>query len=212
MQTDFTNEAQLRAARQLALHLRQKPEDAQRPSDELAEQFGLPAAFVSNVLSGVQGSVRRSDPWLPRIDLSFIVRAYRRVDGWFERLIRNPVLFVLLSSALVIVASFFAGPDAQLSFVSNNLKVNAEGLLMVLAFLLVFGLHIVTFFKKKMVRYALLSSLGLWIGLSILTMTAVWLGGKDNRELQPILSGVLLLISFLMLLVCSIYAAIGGGA
>src|SRR5690349_19274593 len=98
MLPDVNNEAQLRAARQLALHLRQNPEDAARPPEELAEQFGLPATFVLNVLSGVQGHVRKADPWLPRIDLSFIVRAYQWFDRIFERLIKNPVLFVLGSS------------------------------------------------------------------------------------------------------------------
>lgn len=213
MQNDTNQrEAQLRAARQLALHLRQSPEDAQRPSDELAQQFGLPAAFVADVLSGVQGHARRPEPWFPKIDLSFIVRGYHSVDRFFERLIRNPVLFVLISSALVILAAFFAGPSADLGFARGSFNVNLEGVIIVFGFAVVAALHMITFFKKRMVRYAMLSGLGLWMGASFFSMISLWLGLKDEPQAQSTTVGLLLLVAFFMLVVCSFYAAIGSGA
>lgn len=213
MQNDTNQrDAQLRAARQLALHLRQNPGDAQRPSEELAEQFGLPAAFVANVLSGVQGSARRPESWLPKIDLSFIVRAYHSVDEFFDRLIKNPVLFVLISSAIAIVASFLAGPSAELGFRGGRLNVNIEGLIIVFGFLLVAALHMITFYKKRMIRYALLSGLGLWIGASFFSMISLWMGLKDEPQAQSATLGLLLLLAFFMFVVCSFYAAIGSGA
>lgn len=213
MQNDTSQrDAQLRAARQLALHLRQNPADAQRPSEELAEQFGLPAAFVANVLSGVQGNARRPESWLPKIDLSFIVRAYHAVDQFFERLIKNPVLFVLASSALIILVAFLAGPNAELGFGTGRLNVNIEGLLIVFGFLIVAGLHMITFFKKRMIRYALLSGLGLWLGSSFFSMISLWMSLKDEPQAQSATLGLLLLVAFFMLVVCSFYAAIGSGA
>ncbi len=214
MQND-TNErdAQIRAARQLALHLRQNPGDAQRPPNELAQQFGLPAAFVSDVLSGVQGNARRIESWFPKLDFSFIIRAYHSVDQFFERLIRNPVLFVLVSSGLVGLVALLAGQQASIFISGSNTgsRININGLILLFGGLVVFGLHMVTFFKKKMVRYALLSGLGLWIGLSFISMTLTWSGLKDDPRYQTAVSGLLLLVSFVMLFLCSIYAAVGSG-
>lgn len=218
MQNDFSqHEAQLRAARQLALHLRQNPADAQRAPDELAEQFGLPAAFVSNVLSGVQGNARRPEAWLPKIDFSFIIRAYQSVDRSFERLIKNPVLFVLTTAAIFLLAAILLGPQTSFSISGQSAgrtssSLSIDSILIALGALIVFGLHMVTFFKKRMVRYALLSGLGLWIGLSFLTMTFTWIGIKDEPRYQTAISGLLLLVAFVMLFMCSVYAAIGSGA
>jgi len=211
MQVESKHEVQLRSARQLALHLRQNPEDAQRPPEDLAEQFGLPATFVGDVLSGVQGVARRSDPWFPRFDFSFIVRTYQAIDRAFERLITNPVLFVLVSSAVVVLLGIVFGTSAlQIGPRTSNFNVNSL-LVSALAFV-VFCVHMVVFFKKRMVRYALHSGLGLWIGMSFLSMTSMWMNMKDDPRFQSTISGFLLLIAFVMLLVCSIYAAIGGGA
>ncbi len=218
MQNDFSqHEAQLRAARQLALHLRQNPADAQRAPGELAEQFGLPAAFVSNVLSGVQGNARRPEAWLPKIDFSFVIRAYQSVDRFFERLIKNPVLFVLATSAIFLLVAILLGPNASFSISGRNAArtsgtMGLDSILIALGALLVFGLHMITFFKKRMVRYALLSGLGLWIGLSFVMMTLTWVGIKDDARYQSAVSGLLLLVAFVMLFMCAIYAAIGGGA
>jgi class 3 adenylate cyclase len=211
MQVEARNEVQLRSARQLALHLRQNPEDAQRPPEDLAEQFGLPATFVADVLSGVQAPARRADSWLPKLDFSFIVRAYYSVDEFFERMIVNPVLFVLVTSGIVVLLGILTGGDIFQSR-SDTAGLNVSSLLVLLLGVIVFGLHMIAFFKKRMVRFALLSGLGLWIGLSFLSMTAMWLNMKDEPRFQSTISGFLLLMSFVVLLVCSVYAAIGGGA
>lgn len=213
MQTDFTNEAQLRAARQLALHLRQKPEDAQKSPEDLAEQFGLPATFVSDVLSGVQGVSRRSESWWPRIDLSFIVRGYLGLNRLYERMIVNPVLFVLATTVLVVLAGFIsATTSSDFSRNSTQAGISINSLLVLIVGLIVFGLHLITFFKKRMIRFALLSGLGLWIGSSFFSMISLWLNLKDETQPQGMTSGVLLLVALLMLVVCSIYSAIGAGA
>lgn len=213
MQNDTNQrDAQLRAARQLALHLRQNPGDAQKPPEDLARQFGLPAAFVANVLSGVQNSSRRPESWFPKIDLSFIVRGYHAVDDFFERLIRNPVLFVVVTSAIAILAGFLIAPNAISRGANNRLNINIEGFVLVFGSLGVLGLHLITFFKKRMVRYALLSALNLWIGISFLWMISTWFGVKDEPQLQSAILGLLLLVAFAMMVVCSIYAAIGSGA
>lgn len=218
MQNDSSqHEAQLRAARQFALHLRQNPADAQRAPDELAEQFGLPAAFVSNVLSGVQDSARRPEAWLPKIDFSFVIRAYQSVNRFFDRLIKNPVLFVLISSAVALAAAVLMGPQATFSLSGQTgsragATSGLAGLVILLGIVMVFGLHMAAFFKKRMVRYALLSGLGLWIGLSFVFMTLTWVGIKDDPRYQSAVSGLLLLVAFFMLFVCAIYTAIGSGA
>ena len=213
MQVEAGKEAQLRAARQLALHLRQSPEDAQRPPEDLAEQFGLPLPFVADVLSGVQGSNRRADPWFPRIDLSFVVRAYQRLDLLFDRLITNPVLFVLVSSAIVAVLGIVVQSSTDVQTGRNATRIDASSLGTGIAMLVVWGMHLVAFFKKRMIRYALLSGLGLWIGLSFFSIISGWLAMRGQAEAsQSSLTGLLLLIALAMLIVCAIYAAIGSGA
>jgi len=211
MQIEAREEVQLRSARQLALHLRQNPEDAQRPPEELAEQFGLPATFVANVLSEVQAPTRRGESWFPKPDFSFVVRTYQAIDRAFERLIVNPVLFVLVSSGIVVLLGILFGTSA-LQIGPQTSNFNISSLLVSALGVAVFCLHVIVFFKKRMVRFALLSGLGLWIGFSFLAMTSMWLNMKDDPRFQSTISGFLLLIAFVMLLICSIYAAIGGGA
>ncbi len=216
MQTDTNREAQLRAARQLALHLRQTPEDAQKPPEELARQFGLPATFVSDVISGVQGLNRKTEPWFPKIDLSIFVRIYHALDRFFERLISNPVLFVLATTVLAIVVGFFANAAGAVQIgprragASSGVTVNS--LFVLVTVLTIFGLHMVTFYKKRMIRYALLSGLAIWVVLSCLTMVTIWLGMKDDPQAQGMTTAVLLLVALGILVVCSLYSAIGSGA
>jgi class 3 adenylate cyclase len=212
MQAEATTEVQLRAARQLALHLRQNPEDAQRPSEELAEKFGLPAAFVSDVLSGVQGTVRKSDPWFPKLDLSFLVRAYQRLNRFFDRLTANPVAFVLATTAVVVVIFLTSNSSADPR--GNNIasEVDLLGFIGLLLGLLSFGLHMIMFFKKRMIRFALLSGLGLWIGLASLSMIVLWLNMKDEPIFESTLLPLLLLVALVLMLICAVYAALGSGA
>ncbi|MCC7228942.1 MAG: hypothetical protein IT203_01010, partial [Fimbriimonadaceae bacterium] len=145
MDSEIANEAQLRAARQLALHLRQNPEDATRSPADLAEQFGLPATFVENVISGVQGTARRSEPWLPRIDLTFLVRAYRWVDRLFDKVTQNPVLFVIFTTALWLVFSYFYRSSAEVQLGSRTSLVTSEGLTVLIAALVTFAPHLACF-------------------------------------------------------------------
>lgn len=210
MDSDIALEAQLRAARQLALHLRQNPEDATRSPADLAEQFGLPASFVENVISGVQGTARRSEPWLPRIDLTFLVRAYQWVDRLFDKVTRNPVLFVIFTTVLCLAFSYFFRSSTEVQLGGRTSRVTSDGFTVLIAVLVTFALHLGCFFRRRMVRYAMLSGLALWIGLSFLVMISMWLEMKDQE--QGVLAGLLLLASFGMFVVCSIYAAIGGGA
>ncbi|HJP82548.1 MAG TPA: adenylate/guanylate cyclase domain-containing protein [Fimbriimonadaceae bacterium] len=212
MRNELGREEQLRAARQLALHLRQTPEDAQRAPDDLAAQFGLPATFVANVLSGVEGRARKAEPWFPKFDFSFIVRAYNWIDRQFERLIANPVLFVMATTVLVGVISFLSESSTQVRVGPQERGLSIQSLVVLVSALLVFGLHIIVFFKKRMVRYAMLSGLGLWLGISVFAMISVWLQVKTEPGQQAVIGGLLLLVAFGMFVVCSIYAAIGAGA
>ena len=210
MLSDSSHEAQLRSARQLALHLRQNPEDAQRSPEELAEQFGLPATFVANVLSGVQVRTRKAEPWFPKPDFSFIIRGYQWLDALFERLTRNPVLFVLGSTVFVAIVAFLSEATTSVQVGPEGSRLSIQSILVFVVAVVVFSLHMITYFKKKMVRYALLSGLGLWIGISFFSMISVWLSMRNAQE--TVIGGLLLLVAFAMLVVCAIYAAIGSGA
>lgn len=211
MRADSSHEAQLRSARQLALHLRQNPEDAQRAPEELAQQFGLPATFVSNVLSGVQGRSRKAEPWFPKIDFTFLVRAYQRIDDFFEALIRNPVLFVLGSTLLVAIVGFVSESTTKVEIGTQRSGLNIQSLAVFMTAVAVFGLHMVAFFKKRMIRYALHSALGLWIGISFFSMISMWLTLRNTPQ-QTMVTGLLLLVAFAILVLCGLYAAVGSGA
>jgi class 3 adenylate cyclase len=210
MSDEVNTEAQLRAARQLALHLRQRPEDSQRSPEELAQRFGLPATFVQNVLSGVSSPARRVEPWFPRVDLSFLIRAYRSANRLFDRLTRNPVLFVLITTAICIAIGFFVEGSSDIRVGIRRVGMASDGLFTLVASIVAFGMHLTVFFKRKMVRFALLSGLGVWILLSVVFMVSMWLDMQSQP--QGVLVGLLLAMSFAMLVVCSVYAAIGAAA
>jgi len=208
MQAEVTNEAQLRAARQLALHLRQNPEDAKRHPDELAEEFGLPATFVANVLSGVQGPVRR-DPWLSKIDLSFFVRTYESATRIWDRLTINPVLFVVVSSLICAGLIYVANSFSSAGTVSEGTNIQLRGISGLFA-IITLGLHLACYYKRRMARHAMIGALFLWMGLSFFVMITSWLEVRNTTE--GLKAGLLLLAAFAMFILCLVYGAIGSAS
>lgn len=208
MQVEGANEAQMRAARQLALHLRQNPEDARRPPGELAEEFGLPATFVANVLSGIQAPVRKEGPGFPKVDLSFVVRAYRFGARVWDRVTRNPVLFVIVTAIICGLIVAISSTSGRINI--NRRGISSDGIIPVTAFTVTFVLHMACYYKRRMARYAMLGALALWLGLSFLIMITSWLEMRQSPE--GIKAGLLLLAAFGMFVICLFYSAIGSAA
>ena len=208
MQAEVTNEAQLRAARQLALHLRQNPEDAKRHPDELAEEFGLPATFVANVLSGVQGPTRR-DSWFPKVDLSFVIRTYNWLSRLWDRVTINPVLFVVATSLICGGLAYVADLFSSGSVIPNGPRIELRGL-SALFIGITLILHLACYYKRRMARHAMIGALFLWVGLSFFVMITSWLEVRTSAE--GVKAGLLLLAAFGMFVLCLIYGAISSAA
>lgn len=204
---EVTHEAQIRAARQLALHLRQNPEEAQREPGELADQFGLPATFVQNVLSGIQGNARRHASWFPRVDLTWVFRLYQWIERMWERLTVKPVSFIIGSSIAYGAILFLLDVRGSIHLGLRRSEIIGDSSFTLILFLVTFGLHMACLFKRRMVRYALHSALLLWTGLSCVLMTFSWLDMRSSPD--GVKAGILLLVAFGMFIVCTIYAGIG---
>lgn len=208
----------IEAAQSLARHLREKPESAKAPPEELAQEFGLPPVFVREMLESL--SRPRDAALTMRPVLSPVKRAVTALRQMFRRITADPMRFISVTT-LVSVGSYLTldyfidtGPnDSPFRSESRGLQVDLGGneaaifLSFAMATLL---LHLACYFRHGMVRHPLVGGLLTWLISAPTIMVLTWLQieAKDNPRVPLTLIG----IAIGMLVLNAIYAAIGAMA
>lgn len=206
-------DVRLDAAQALANHLRDRPQDARRPADSLAREFGLSTSFVSEFLEGLAEPAQRTD--LKPVFNPFI-RAFLAARRTFRRLTSDPLRFVTLTTALSITlyllidAFWIAEPGTGSKIVRRGgFSVSIEGnnnVFLSFAFTTLL-LHLACYFRNGMARYPLFGGLFTWLISAPILMVLVWNRLTDRSTVDTPL--VLIGIAIGMLFLSVMYACAG---
>jgi class 3 adenylate cyclase len=216
MPAPLTQDPPLQAANALLAHLRQHPEDALRPSRELAERFGLPASFVQSVLAEVRPPLTSEGPSGPdfRESISRVKSLGSRLNRSFEKLTANPSRFVVGSSlvAFFLCLGIFA-LDAGISRTGSSIRIEDGGILAVIV--ITFSMHVACYFRWGMSRYPLYGGLTIWVISAATAMVSVWFNARAESPFAQFAAVMAAAIGMLMLSliytgICAA-VALGGG-
>ncbi|HRI43724.1 MAG TPA: adenylate/guanylate cyclase domain-containing protein [Fimbriimonadaceae bacterium] len=197
-----TAEASREAYREMATFLRQNPQALNMKPDELAACTGLPEEVVREVLQGAK-TKRPSNSATATKTKGGATRFARGILGLFDRLTGRPLLFIGLSTALMILAIALIG---SLSSGTGGRGVEievAQGLLI----LVVVVLQMATYYRHARARNALYGGLLLWLMTTPIVILQLVLSRDRPEELGlPLLVSAMVMAFFVLSL---IYAGIG---
>ena len=206
-------EVSLEAAQALARHLRECPDDAKRPADELARQFGLSTEFVRELLQSLNPSKENLIRLRP--DLSPIRRAIFSLRLLFRRITSNPLAFIAITAAASIAGyllfdSFVTTQNASaLHTERGDVRIDLngnDGVFLTFALTTVM-LHLLCYFRHGMVRYPLMGGLICWLISAPTLVVILWAHLPEQADvLAPV---QLIAVSIGMLFLNGVYAAIG---
>jgi class 3 adenylate cyclase len=204
-------EAAPQAATALIAHLRERPEDASRNPSDLAAEFGLSPGFVRNVLASAGPAVKREHHHFHLdLDLSIARRAGRKVVAVFDKATAEPMPFVAWTTlACVIFVSLVSLAANTVTWrLFARSEVNTFGAILGLsAMFATFLLHMICYFRKAMVRYALQGGLFVWVVLAVVFLVNYW-HEQSAHDPRSVFLAQLVLI-FVTMIVGSVYAALG---
>lgn len=202
----------LEAAQALARHLREKPEAARRPADELAKEFGLSEEFVEELLESLT-SPREAGKTRQTV-LSPIKRAFYAMRVAFRSLTAQPLTFISITATLsiaayLVVEAFVVNSPSEGPLGPERISLHGdESLFLSFAFSTML-LHVACYFRHGMVRYPLFGALICWLISAPTIMTLIWFQYPERRiELAP----ALMVIALVMLFLNAVYAFIGVAA
>lgn len=189
----------MEAANALASHLRTNPQDAHRPSSDLARQFGLPGEFVKSVIAGVH---RPQAPTTARVAISFrfLRRAMDSTMASFDRAIAKPISFVVWTTLVGVVGVLGLLAIGQRASNSGRFATIPE-----LAFFLVVALHMAAYYRLRMSRHALYGGLALFLTIS--PFLWIMLGWGPNGGAPLVVK--IVAATFGMFVMGAVYAGIG---
>ncbi|MFZ4507637.1 MAG: adenylate/guanylate cyclase domain-containing protein [Fimbriimonas sp.] len=209
-------EISIEAASQLALFLRKNPDEARRPADELAAEYGLTSAFVQTLLDSFDPG-QAPVPTGPKLTLAPLWGAWQRIRRFFGGLTREPIRFVAFTGAVPVSMMIVFGTMSAAGYRWNYMGYSVSQTLMLIASTVAMCLHLGCYFQKGMVRYALQGGLCLWVGFAVPSMIVNWLalanqGAPDSsRWLQMVLVMAGTFIFALAYACVGSFAAVFGG-
>lgn len=196
----------------LANYLRTHPESVARPASQLAEEFGLPEAFVRDVAAHLRGEFKR--PTESKTSLADMVRMLREalesLKDIFRKTTDRPLVFVAVSTAIGIVSGAavkILTEGIQRVSSTGSIQIGLEGSFFTLA-LLVLGAQLACLFRHGMARLAVYS--GLIVTVLLLPVFLVpFLNLPQERNVSA--ATILGVVTTLGLLTFIVYGLIGTG-
>jgi class 3 adenylate cyclase len=216
MASEPKTRSQVECATALFEHLKDHPTDVNRPAPELAEQFGLSASFVHEVITNTNSmaSWELDRPLTPRRKFDLHKKVGKFVSSGFLRAIGNPVLFVTVTT--IIGGGAVAIADAVIP--NRTFIFGAVPLQAVLAssiIILTLVSHLASFFISRRIRSALQASLVIWVLIAILIAIGMILSNPTDSVSERATGAVFGILAALFIVsgyaIAGVIAAILGG-
>lgn len=201
-------------ATRLASYLRANPHVHQESASQIAKEFGLPVAFVENVLHSLDRP--KNKPFAPAI--AGIGRAIHWLRIMFRGLTHEPLVFIAITTAIAIgfflIFNYWSGQGPSLVQTTDSGRSQVglqfqDSVVLTVFFAIAAAtmlLHQACYFRHGQVRYALLGSVLAWV-ISASTIVVIGWIRLSNVEGVPVLVA-LLLMAFVMFVLAGFYAMI----
>lgn len=208
------------AARALVEHLRQHPAESRGDPAALAARFGLETEFVRRALSHLPSPTERPDTTREPNRLAQgaggLVASFK---GALDRAAENPLRFEAISLLATVALGILLGqivPNAGRPFTVGQpeFTLSLRGGLLAPVWAAVIAAQMGTFYRRGMVRYALLGGLLFAVVTGLTVMVATWVDLQATpTHSNALQEGFLVLLSGLVMLgVGFVYAAVAAVA
>ncbi len=197
-------------AEALARYLREHPESAHLPAEEVARETGLEPDFVADVLESLKGPNLEKPIVKARTPRQVIGSGIYRLRLLFRAMTQKPLLFVFVTLALALTAFSIFLPAAR------GGPAEPVGRPMILqtwqtAILIGVGiLHLLNYYRHGMVRYALLGGLIVWLTIASINMILAWSANQNLPD--TVVIGKLMVIAVKSMLLAAQYTLVAVGA
>lgn len=204
----------LEAATALLTHLREHPSDALLPAAELSERLGVNVDLLRTVLSEAHPPRSAPEAKPPsRPSLAWVPKVWAAAVHGFDRLIEHPKHFIGITSLIFfaqVLTLALIGMDGRVTAqTAHNATFVLRSPVTLLLFVIIFGGHMLCYFRRAMARYAVYGGLQVWVLSSLMMMPIAWVD-FDSRSGEMAHAAVTFFVGVAMFVMAGMYTGLGG--